>query len=408
MSIEEPPKINCFSELSSKFENIKLYVRFNPLSDHVYYFPNPFPEMRESPYKNIPSLGLFRKNPSENVVVAGSAALYYIQQIISGPPKWRPGDSDVFILGSENNQRFQMGAVDFVQAKEKTVEELLINFDFGCCRAAISPQLDIWVSAQCIYSILTHKFPMPEYMKCKETFKVYLERYRKNSTKPEAEEMMFKRFKDRIRKYSDRGFGVEWIDTTYPLPWIKNRFHYGEWCIENEITNDRKFDRILDALEFFYQFAKDEDNKLYFPEEMRAKINISTLGVIMDLFRHHSDEFLMNRKCRKLCDKIIDIYYKEGPLSENLLAQTLNIPNETRLYNCYECGAHPPRPESEMQKYDCSHCGGRKCYIHSLIDRNFKCDHCGQDKLCADCSSYARCCKDFINNEFVDKVKTQK
>lgn len=102
---------------------------------------------------------------------------------------------------------------------------------------------------------------------------------------------------------------------------------------------------------------------------------------------------------RLMAPKIRELAERVGRLNNTDLGE-----NE-RLYQCYECGARPPRPESEMQKYDCSLCGGRKCYLHSVIDVNIKCDECGHDKLCIDCRSFARCCKDFINNEFVDKVK---
>jgi len=72
-------------------------------------------------------------------------------------------------------------------------------------------------------------------------------------------------------------------------------------------------------------------------------------------------------------------------------------------YQCYECGVSPSKPLSMMQKYDCSVCGGRKCDKHSVIDVNMTCSNCGQDKLCNSCLAFSKCCKDYINGEFVNK-----
>ena len=41
--------------------------------------------------------------------------------------------------------------------------------------------------------------------------------------------MLFKRLTERIQKYADRGFKVQYVFTDDVAPWIRNRFHYGEW-----------------------------------------------------------------------------------------------------------------------------------------------------------------------------------
>lgn len=73
------------------------------------------------------------------------------------------------------------------------------------------------------------------------------------------------------------------------------------------------------------------------------------------------------------------------------------------FYNCYECGNVPPKPETIMQKYDCTICGGRKCNIHTDINTNFTCSECRQDKLCGNCLAFGKCCYNYNNGKFVKK-----
>ena len=38
-----------------------------------------------------------------------------------------------------------------------------------------------------------------------------------------------RKFSERIVKYQKRGYGVNWIETDKIIPWVKNRFFYGEY-----------------------------------------------------------------------------------------------------------------------------------------------------------------------------------
>lgn len=51
--------------------------------------------------------------------------------------------------------------------------------------------------------------------------------------------MLYNRFAERIKKYQNRGFGVNWIDTNKIILWVINRFHYGEWLM-NELPGAEK------------------------------------------------------------------------------------------------------------------------------------------------------------------------
>lgn len=59
-------------------------------------------------------------------------------------------------------------------------------------------------------------------------------------------------------------------------------------------------------------------------------------------------------------------------------------------FYCYECGRY--HETSNMQDYDCTICGGRKCRALHGGDLRHSCYLCGHANLCSDCFSLRRCC----------------
>ncbi len=219
----QPPKIESLLDAASVVDDIKRFVTLNPMKDHIYYFPN---NVKGHSFTNdLTVFDLLRTNPDTNAVIAGSAALWYLQDIFDSCIKttWKASDTDIFFLGSVQNNRLSIGVTDFVMSKEQTPEELLMNFDLGCCRVACDFKLNFWVSIQCLNAIFYHNFPMPLYLKDKNSFRNILETYRNDETNThdiyhDGESFMYDRFSERIKKYSNRGFDVEWINTNYILP----------------------------------------------------------------------------------------------------------------------------------------------------------------------------------------------
>ena len=120
----------------------------------------------------------------------------------------------------------------------------------------------------------------------------------------------------RIKKYSDRGFGVTWINTTRVLRWIKNRFHYAEWKpdlgLENDVedtyeNNDEKL-RIVSTLlatEMLREQCGDSSKKGITLKELENGLDEDRFSNIMREFDRDSASFLMNRLDRDLCDALI-------------------------------------------------------------------------------------------------------
>lgn len=250
---------------AAKFaDEIQDYVKMNPDKDIILYFPSPFGKFLEI------------QTPGNKIVVAGSSALWYLQQHVAAfrsfsGCQWKASDIDVFILGCSANDRFSMGPTDLVRAKETTVEQLLLNFDLGCCRVAYDFQMNFWVSLQCLNSIFKHWYPLPSYMKEKNSFTQLLRNSRKPGEYPEygAESMMYTRFQERIKKYSNRGFGVRWINTETILPWVKNRFHYAEWY-EGATAESSGVERSAARINQFADFLKATISPGTFNDENRS------------------------------------------------------------------------------------------------------------------------------------------
>ena len=147
-------------------------------------------------------------------------------------------DTDIFFLESKTQHRKQCGNVDIVHLKESTVESLLLNFDLGCCRAAIDDDVDSevgWISAHCIVSLLTGEYFLPSYLAFQEYFlKTFSGSFHQliyeNNTLTETSlvDKLFQRLKFRREKYGDRGYICVFYKTDEKLSWITHRFFYGE------------------------------------------------------------------------------------------------------------------------------------------------------------------------------------
>lgn len=227
------PTLKSVNELqtSEKREQLRKWCQENPLDDHVYYFEH-------TVYEFNPSLINSTRNAvwRGDWIIAGSAALHkvvtYVMIAINDRKVQKleePNDTDVFLLASTGPHRAQIGKADIVHATEKTVDELLLNFDLPCCRAATNSHFDYWISAQCLNSIITGTYYIPRYCFNLGAFTEKLKKHRDCSMLRNGEPTLFGRLQDRINKYQKRGFNPVWIDTEKVLPWIKQRFHYCEW-----------------------------------------------------------------------------------------------------------------------------------------------------------------------------------
>ena len=173
--------------------------------------------------------------PSGTYVIAGSAAVHAIAQAFFHVT-WKNSDTDMFFLQSPKHFRFQNGNTDIVYNPAKTVEELLSNFDLPCCRAGFHPLIGTWISIQCLTSIMEGIYYLPNYTRSFRSFCEMIRLHRRVDRLADPEKYLFNRFHQRIKKYRERGFSPVWIETDVVLPWIKNRFHYGEWRTEEEIN----------------------------------------------------------------------------------------------------------------------------------------------------------------------------
>lgn len=141
-------------------------------------------------------------------------------------------DTDVFFLNSSEPHRIICNDVDIVHLTTPDVSTLLLNFDLPCCRAATDEDDNIfWISLHCLYSLLTGKFFLPEYLSNIDMFKPIFAKYCENVNNRVyacSEKKLFDRLSYRIKKYENRGYTCQYIDTDVILPWVLNRFHYDD------------------------------------------------------------------------------------------------------------------------------------------------------------------------------------
>lgn len=235
----ERPQLTTLIELPARINEIVAWTVAHPVDDYVLHFPLPLEVQTDAKYaggtfKGLKYLPMLR---SVDAYIAGSAALHRLLLLIDSTRqlKWKPEDTDVFFLNQEVNNRVPFLPIDVVQCKEKTVEELLLNFDLPICRVAMNFAYDFWVSAQCLAAIHTHRQNIPIYLKDKLTFNATLREHTTAVTKPEAHEYLYNRFTERVKKYQNRGIGVNWIETDTIIPWVRNRFHYATWLLQEDV-----------------------------------------------------------------------------------------------------------------------------------------------------------------------------
>lgn len=212
------PKIASLKDISSYREEIIKWANENPCTDHIFSI---------DPSRSV-------KYDFGKQCVAGSAALHYVyrQLFPTREITWKSNDVDIFILDAGINNRSLVGNTDVVLVKERTVEELLLNFDLPVCRVAYDFSDKTWISAQCIAALFTNRQNLSENLKDLRSF---TEVFLRNTTqlndhvKTNVISHSYGRFMLRLEKYQKRGFDVNWHRVAEPnISWVKTKFSYIE------------------------------------------------------------------------------------------------------------------------------------------------------------------------------------
>ena len=243
--IHQIPKIETLDDIYNKQKEVVEYVESNKDKDHIYFIKG----------KGRYERGTYMQGVFEvksDFYIAGSAALNKFNEVPckkyrSHVKSFDPGDTDIFIVNSDRKFRSQFGSTDIVYTRDKTIEDLLLNFDLPCCRIATNPNGDYWISAQCLYAILTGKYFLPGYLLSFGTFYPMIGKYPGEELKKESKEKIIKsaeylhkRLLDRIEKYSKRGFTAVNYQTDVVLNWIIHRLDYS---LPTVLIDDHLFNR---------------------------------------------------------------------------------------------------------------------------------------------------------------------
>lgn len=154
-----------------------------------------------------------------DVYIAGSSQLNFWVNLINKSCSWNANDTDVFTIGQPGRSYHMVGKVQFINTEFKSVDELLLDFDLPCCRAAANSNGNLYISLQCIASIMTGSYYLPKCMESEERLNIYLGSIAKMDN-PYLN-YRFERTRGRIIKYIKRGFIPKYCDnTTENVEWI--------------------------------------------------------------------------------------------------------------------------------------------------------------------------------------------
>lgn len=172
--------------------------------------------------------------------IAGSKAITFIHKLLIHEQTklvdkckiygdFNANDTDIFFLGSKDQHRLVYGNTDIVHVREKTVESLILNFDLNCCRCAFNEDHEtLWISAQCVNSLFTGKYYLPNYLQDKTEF---LQLMKLNNLQEDKIISLFHRLNYRKLKYETRGYQCINFNTDVTIPWIRHRFFYGNIAV---------------------------------------------------------------------------------------------------------------------------------------------------------------------------------
>ena len=212
-------------EIPSKIHEILTWKECNPIDDYIIHFP----------CNNIRALAHLSSLRNIDGYIVGSSALkrLIIDLESKNKKKWKPKNPEIFFLNQNDNKRVYFLPFDVVQRKEKTIAEVILNFELPVCRVAINFSYDYWISAQCLSSIYSGKQNIPYYLKDNTILMKTIGTIGKKEVDAETEffnieknEEFLNRFHKHIKKYKKRGYDVNWIPTDIIITWVKKRFYY--------------------------------------------------------------------------------------------------------------------------------------------------------------------------------------
>jgi hypothetical protein len=150
-------------------------------------------------------------------------------------------DTDLFFLGSPTHYRMKLSHTDLVHVTSTSIDDILLHFDLGCCRAAFNTHHDYWISAHCLYSLFTGLIFVPDYLKSFEMMNITVRKDKINHItydcihdnecdnlleRPIDTNKLYAQFQERVRKYELRGFSLKYYPTKQIAPWILSRTIY--------------------------------------------------------------------------------------------------------------------------------------------------------------------------------------
>lgn len=222
------PKINTFEDIKNNEVDIIDWCKKNPSKDHIFVLKNAI--KNDSDKKQEPKLGRCK------TYISGSYAIKCFVDHTDGlcddiknKNLWDPNDIDLFIVDDDISSRNKVGNyLDIIFKPVDSIEEALLEFDIPVCRVAFSVYGDFYVSIHALFAFLTGKIILPIYLQeCTEDIKKFYKRFGGSDESDDGNKLcgyIIDKLKERIDKYTDRGFKILWTETEKCTYWLDRRF----------------------------------------------------------------------------------------------------------------------------------------------------------------------------------------
>ena len=172
----------------------------------------------------------FTNNYAESnstVVIAGSAAILKLAEILGVQLSWKAADRDIFFIGAVGRGRIVIDDIDIVASEFDSVMDLLDSFDLPCSRVAYTNRY-IFFTQQALEAILYGKYWIASIVKNKKDYCDSLTEIKSDTQRL----TFFNKTQSRIEKYGRRDMVAQFFKSTTKPNFLAVRKAYSRYIAE--------------------------------------------------------------------------------------------------------------------------------------------------------------------------------
>jgi len=147
-----------------------------------------------------------------------------------------PNDVDIVFLDSKESNRTKYNNIDIIHKKVDNISDHIDDIDLDCCKISMSIDENVfWLSLGCLYTMLTSNCFIPDYLESPDKFRSIYNKINNISIKKNFDifyqsknngidkcTTTYIKINERIKKYKERGYTFQFIETNKPLSCMYN------------------------------------------------------------------------------------------------------------------------------------------------------------------------------------------